>query len=98
MTAMVGEFPELQGTMGKYYALAQGESAELAQAIEEHYRPRYAGDALPITKTGQALALAPRRPLRRRKPRRRPPTALLNRPASRRKRAIRSRRRGLAWC
>jgi glycyl-tRNA synthetase beta chain len=58
MTAMVGEFPELQGTMGKYYALAQGESAELAQAIEEHYRPRYAGDALPITKTGQALALA----------------------------------------
>jgi glycyl-tRNA synthetase beta chain len=58
MTAMVGEFPELQGTMGKYYALAQGESAELAQSIEEHYRPRYAGDALPITKTGQALALA----------------------------------------
>jgi len=58
MTAMVGEFPELQGTMGKYYALAQGEPAELAQAIEEHYRPRYAGDALPGTKTGQALALA----------------------------------------
>jgi glycyl-tRNA synthetase beta chain len=58
MTAMVGEFPELQGTMGKYYALAQGESAELAQSIEEHYRPRYAGDALPTTKTGQALALA----------------------------------------
>jgi glycyl-tRNA synthetase beta chain len=58
MTAMVGEFPELQGTMGKYYALAQGESAELAQSIEEHYRPRYAGDALPRTKTGQALALA----------------------------------------
>ena len=58
MTAMVGEFPELQGTMGKYYALAQGESAELAQSIEEHYRPRYAGDALPSTKSGQALALA----------------------------------------
>jgi glycyl-tRNA synthetase beta chain len=58
MTAMVGEFPELQGTMGKYYALAQGEPAELAQSIEEHYRPRYAGDALPTTKTGQALALA----------------------------------------
>jgi glycyl-tRNA synthetase beta chain len=58
MTAMVGEFPELQGTMGKYYALAQGEPAELAQSIEEHYRPRYAGDALPGTKTGQALALA----------------------------------------
>src|SRR6266404_3199227 len=58
MTAMVGEFPELQGTMGKYYALAQGESPELAQSIEEHYRPRYAGDALPVTKSGQALALA----------------------------------------
>jgi len=58
MTAMVGEFPELQGTMGKYYALAQGEPAELAQSIEEHYRPRFAGDALPGTKTGQALALA----------------------------------------
>jgi len=58
MTAMVGEFPELQGTMGKYYALAQGEPAELAQSIEEHYRPRFAGDALPRTKTGQALALA----------------------------------------
>jgi glycyl-tRNA synthetase beta chain len=58
MTAMVGEFPELQGIMGKYYALAQGEPAELAQSIEEHYRPRYAGDALPTTRTGQALALA----------------------------------------
>jgi glycyl-tRNA synthetase beta chain len=58
MTAMVGEFPELQGTMGKYYALAQGEPSEVAQAIEEHYRPRFAGDALPATKSGQALALA----------------------------------------
>ena len=58
MTAMVGEFPELQGTMGRYYAQAQGEPEELALAIEEHYRPRYAGDALPTTKTGQALALA----------------------------------------
>jgi glycyl-tRNA synthetase beta chain len=58
MTAMVGEFPELQGTMGRYYAEAQGEPAELAQALEEHYRPRYAGDSLPATKTGQALALA----------------------------------------
>ena len=55
---MVGEFPELQGTMGRYYAEAQGEPAELALAIEEHYRPRYAGDALPTTKTGLALALA----------------------------------------
>jgi glycyl-tRNA synthetase beta chain len=58
MTAMVGEFPELQGTMGRYYAQAQGEPEELALAIEEHYRPRYAGDSLPATKTGQALALA----------------------------------------
>ena len=58
MTAMVGEFPELQGTMGKYYAEAQGEPADLALALEEHYKPRYAGDALPVTKLGQALALA----------------------------------------
>jgi glycyl-tRNA synthetase beta chain len=58
MTAMVGEFPELQGTMGRYYAEAQGEPAELALAIEEHYKPRFAGDTLPTTKTGQAVALA----------------------------------------
>lgn len=58
MTAMVGEFPELQGTMGRYYATAQGEPHELALALEEHYRPRYAGDSLPTTKTGQAVALA----------------------------------------
>ena len=58
MTAMVGEFPELQGTMGCYYAQAQGEPEELARALEEHYRPRYAGDSLPATKTGQAVALA----------------------------------------
>src|ERR1700722_6697539 len=58
MTAMVVEFPELQGTMGRYYAQAQGEPEELARAIEEHYRPRYAGDSLPATKTGQAVALA----------------------------------------
>ena len=58
MTAMVGEFPELQGIMGRYYAEAQGEPQELALALEEHYRPRFAGDALPATKTGQALALA----------------------------------------
>jgi glycyl-tRNA synthetase beta chain len=57
MTAMVGEFPELQGTMGKYYAEAQGEPAEVALAIEEHYKPRFAGDTLPASKTGQALAL-----------------------------------------
>jgi glycyl-tRNA synthetase beta chain len=58
MTAMVGEFPELQGTMGRYYAQAQGEPEELARALEEHYRPRYAGDSLPTSKTGQAVALA----------------------------------------
>jgi glycyl-tRNA synthetase beta chain len=58
MTAMVGEFPELQGIMGRYYANAEGYPDELAMAIEEHYRPRFAGDALPATKTGQAVALA----------------------------------------
>jgi len=58
MTAMVGEFPELQGTMGRYYAEAQGYPHELALALEEHYRPRYAGDSLPTTRTGQAVALA----------------------------------------
>jgi glycyl-tRNA synthetase beta chain len=58
MTAMVGEFPELQGTMGRYYALAQGEPEGVAVAIEEHYRPRFAGDALPFTRTAQAVALA----------------------------------------
>jgi glycyl-tRNA synthetase beta chain len=58
MTAMVGEFPELQGTMGRYYAEAEGLPREVSLALEEHYRPRYAGDALPATRTGQAVALA----------------------------------------
>ena len=58
MTAMVGEFPELQGTMGRYYAEAEGLPGDVAVAIEEHYRPRFAGDALPSTKIGQALSLA----------------------------------------
>ncbi len=58
MTAMVAEFPELQGTMGRYYAEAQGLPRDVSVAIEEHYRPRYAGDALPSTKIGQALGLA----------------------------------------
>ncbi len=58
MTAMVGEFPELQGTMGRYYAAAAGEDPEVAAAIEEQYLPRFAGDALPRSKVGQALALA----------------------------------------
>ncbi len=58
MSAMVGEFPELQGTMGRYYAAAQGEPDELCTAIEEQYRPRFAGDELPASRLGIALALA----------------------------------------
>jgi len=58
MSAMVGEFPELQGTMGRYYAQAQGLPQGVAVAIEEHYRPRYAGDAVPATPLGRAVALA----------------------------------------
>jgi glycyl-tRNA synthetase beta chain len=58
MTAMVGEFPELQGTMGRYYAEAEGLPRDVSLAIEEHYRPRFAGDAIPSTKIGQALGLA----------------------------------------
>jgi glycyl-tRNA synthetase beta chain len=60
LSAMVGEFPELQGVMGAYYAQADGEDAETATAIREHYLPRSAGDALPATPTGTALALADR--------------------------------------
>ena len=60
LSAMVGEFPELQGIMGAYYARADGEDAEVANAIREHYLPRGAGDALPATPTGLALALADR--------------------------------------
>jgi len=58
LTAMVGEFPELQGVMGRYYAEAEGYPEEVSRAIEEHYRPRFAGDTLPLTPTGRALALA----------------------------------------
>jgi glycyl-tRNA synthetase beta chain len=58
LTAMVGEFPELQGIMGTYYALADGEDTEVATAIREHYQPRGAGDELPATETGTTLALA----------------------------------------
>ncbi|MFI4889500.1 MAG: glycine--tRNA ligase subunit beta [Steroidobacterales bacterium] len=58
MSAMVGEFPELQGTMGRHYAAAQGEPDELCVAIEEQYLPRYAGDVLPASKLGMTLALA----------------------------------------
>jgi glycyl-tRNA synthetase beta chain len=57
LTAMVGEFPELQGTMGRYYALADGERARVAEAIREHYLPRSAGDALPASSVGDAVAL-----------------------------------------
>jgi len=58
LTGMVGEFPELQGTMGRYYALSDGESADVAAAIGEHYQPRFAGDELPASIGGQALAVA----------------------------------------
>ncbi|RQW77210.1 MAG: glycine--tRNA ligase subunit beta, partial [Methylococcus sp.] len=58
LTAMVGEFPELQGTMGRYYALAEGEPAEIAAAIEEQYLPKVSGGPLPQTDTGLILALA----------------------------------------
>jgi|LakMenE18May11ns_1017448.scaffolds.fasta_scaffold9955388_6 glycyl-tRNA synthetase beta chain len=58
LSAMVGEFPELQGIMGAYYALADGENPEVAAAVREHYQPRGAGDALPGTLTGAAVALA----------------------------------------
>jgi glycyl-tRNA synthetase beta subunit len=54
----VGEFPELQGIMGRYYAVADGEHSEVAQAIAEHYLPRGAGDSLPATRTGLALSIA----------------------------------------
>jgi glycyl-tRNA synthetase beta chain len=57
-TDMVGEFPEIQGVMGRYYALHDGEPAEVAQAIEEHYLPRGAGDALPQSPAGVAVAIA----------------------------------------
>ncbi len=58
LTEMVGEFPELQGTMGRYYALHDGLDARVAHAIEDHYRPRFAGDALPAGDVGVCLALA----------------------------------------
>jgi len=57
---MVGEFPELQGTMGRYYADRSGESAEVAQAIGDHYQPAFSGDRLPATAIGKVVALADR--------------------------------------
>jgi glycyl-tRNA synthetase beta chain len=58
LTDMVGEFPELQGIMGGYYALHDGETTEIAQAVEDHYKPRFAGDALPRGNVGVVVALA----------------------------------------
>jgi glycyl-tRNA synthetase beta chain len=58
VTDMVGEFPELQGTMGRYYALNDGLSADVADAIEDHYKPRFAGDTLPRNDVGVVVALA----------------------------------------
>ncbi|MDR2851880.1 MAG: glycine--tRNA ligase subunit beta [Burkholderiaceae bacterium] len=58
VTDMVGEFPELQGTMGRYYALHDGLDATVADAIEDHYKPRFAGDALPRGEVGVVVALA----------------------------------------
>ena len=57
-TLMVGEFPELQGIMGRYYAQHDGEAPDVANAIEEHYRPRFADDALPASAVGTCVALA----------------------------------------
>jgi glycyl-tRNA synthetase beta chain len=58
LTAMVGEFPELQGLMGRYYATHDGETADVCAALEEQYLPRHAGDALPATRTGMAVSIA----------------------------------------
>ncbi|MGI9291752.1 MAG: glycine--tRNA ligase subunit beta [Gammaproteobacteria bacterium] len=60
LTDMVGEFPILQGRMGYYYAILDGENENVAVAIEEQYLPRQAGDRLPATPAGQALSLADR--------------------------------------
>jgi glycyl-tRNA synthetase beta chain len=55
---LVGEFPELQGLMGRYYALDQGIDTEVADALHDHYKPQGPTDSLPVTKIGQAVALA----------------------------------------
>jgi glycyl-tRNA synthetase beta chain len=60
MTGMVGEFPELQGLMGYYYALHDGEDESVARALNEQYMPRFAGDGIPSTPLGTALSLADR--------------------------------------
>ncbi len=58
VTGMVGEFPELQGLMGRYIALEQGVDAEVADAIRDHYKPQGPSDSIPVSKVGQAVALA----------------------------------------
>jgi glycyl-tRNA synthetase beta chain len=58
VTGMVGEFPELQGLMGRYYALEQGFDSEVADAIRDHYKPQGPSDSIPVSKVGQAVALA----------------------------------------
>ncbi|NII73317.1 glycyl-tRNA synthetase beta chain [Dyella sp. SG562] len=60
LTRMVGEFPELQGVMGRYYASHHGETAEVAAALDSYYQPRFAGDAIAAGKVGQVLAVAER--------------------------------------
>ncbi len=57
-TSMVGEFPELQGVMGRYYAAASGETDEVALALDEQYMPRFAGDQLPTGNIGKIIAIA----------------------------------------
>ncbi|MCK4866131.1 MAG: glycine--tRNA ligase subunit beta [Gammaproteobacteria bacterium] len=60
MTEMVGEFPSLQGVMGRYYAEHDGEHVEVATALEEYYKPKFSGDTLPQSITSQSLAIADR--------------------------------------
>ncbi|GIR48974.1 MAG: hypothetical protein CM15mP58_10710 [Burkholderiaceae bacterium] len=58
VTLMVNEFPELQGTMGKYYCLSEGGKSHIAEAIEDQYKPRYSGDSLPKDRLAKSLALS----------------------------------------
>jgi glycyl-tRNA synthetase beta chain len=58
VSGMVGEFPELEGLMGRYYALDQGHDAEVADAIRDHYKPKGPSDSIPVSKIGMAVALA----------------------------------------
>ena len=60
MTHMVGEFPELQGIMGQHYALSSGEPGEVADAIGEHYAPRFAGDEIPASIYGKIVSISDR--------------------------------------